>query len=77
MPLYSFLNDNTSEIEEHTLKISELPSFIADNPHLTQQISAPRIGDSVRQGITKTPDSFNSLLKNIKKRYYGSTIETR
>lgn len=34
------------------------------------------IGDPVRLGFTKPPDSFNDLLKNIKKRNPGSNIET-
>lgn len=77
MPTYSFKNKNTGEREEHLVKISEYDQFKADNPHLERIIEAPRIGDSVLVGVTKTPDSFNSLLKNIKKRYRGSTIETR
>jgi len=77
MPTYTFRNIDTNEREEHLLKISEYDQFKADNPHLERIIEAPRIGDAVLQGVTKTPDSFNSLLKNIKKRYRGSTIETR
>jgi hypothetical protein len=64
------------------MKISELDDFKAANPHLKQLITgAPSIGDPHRMGVTKTPDSFNSLLKHIKKGnskgITQSTINTR
>lgn len=81
LPTYNFENLNTQEIETHYLKISELDKFIEDNPHLKQKLTAPSIGDPARLGITKTPDSFNSLLKHIKKGnskgVTDSTIKTR
>lgn len=78
MPTYNFLNTTTNQVEEHFIKIAELDDFKTNNPHLKQTLSTPAFGDSVRLGITKTPDSFNSLLKNIKKNTFGnSTIKTR
>lgn len=81
MPTYTFENTNTNQIEEHYLKLSELDQFKIDNPHLKQKLTAPAIGDPVHLGVSKTPDSFNSLLKHIKKGnskgITGSTINTR
>jgi hypothetical protein len=81
MPTYTFENVNTNEIEEHYLSISQLDNFKDNNPHLKQKLTAPAIGDPARLGITKTPDSFNSLLKHIKKGnskgVTQSTIKTR
>lgn len=78
MPIYTFRNKETDERTEHHLKLAEYDQFKADNPILVRVIdSAPGIGDPVLLEVRKTPDSFNSLLKNIKKRYHRSTIETR
>jgi|TARA_R110000796_G_scaffold114385_1_gene226125 hypothetical protein len=68
MPLYTFRNDKTGEVKEVSMKMSEREDHLKQNPHITQLItSAPAIGDAHRLGIVKTPDSFNSLLKHIKK----------
>ena len=69
MPIYDFKNTETGEIEENKImSISQREQYLKDNPHMTTVItSAPAIGDSVQLGVKKTPDSFNSLLKNIKK----------
>jgi hypothetical protein len=81
MPTYTFHNSEADTTEEHYLKISELDEFKNNNPHLKQKLSVPSIGDSVQLGVTKTPDSFNSLLKHIKKGnskgFTDSTIKTR
>jgi len=77
MPTYNFLNSETNQVETHFCKMSELDDFKTNNPHLKQTLSTPSFGDSVRMGVTKTPDSFNSLLKNMKKSYPDSTIKTR
>ena len=77
MPRYEFDNDQTGEIEAHFVKISELDDFKQTHPHLKQRLSRPGFADPARIGVTKNPESFNQLVKNIKKRYHGSTIETR
>lgn len=77
MPRYVFndTRDNTEVVEY--LSYKEVDQFLAENPHLKMQFSAPSFGDSVRLGITKTPDGFQELLKNAKKKNPGSTIQTR
>ena len=82
MPIYNFRNLETGEETEIMMKISELDEFKENNPQLQQYITkAPSIGDPHRMGIVKTPDSFNSLLKHIKKGnskgIKDSTIKTR
>ena len=83
MPIYDFKNTETGEIEENRImSISQREQYLKDNPHMTPHIaSAPPIGDPIKLGVTKTPDSFNSLLKNIKKNADApglkSTINTR
>jgi hypothetical protein len=82
MPTYNFRNLETGEETTEMMKISELDEFKANNPHLEQYLTgAPSIGDPHRMGVVKTPDSFNSLLKHIKKGnskgITDSTIKTR
>lgn len=79
MPIYTIRdNSNSSRQYEVNLKWNELQTMLYINPHLEQIIvKAPSIGDSVRLGIRRTDDGFNDMLKSIKKRNYGSNIETR
>ena len=82
MPIYTFRNKETGDESDHLLKISEYDQFKADNPHLERVInSAPALGDSMRLGVRRTDDNFNSLLKHIKKGnskgITKSTINTR
>ena len=81
MPRYNFKNLDTDDVECHYIKIAELDEFKKNNPQLKQELSTPGFGDAMRLGITKTPESFNSLLKEIKKNtdkgLTKSTIKTR
>ena len=68
MPIYTFKNLNTQEIEEHTLRISEYDKFKEDNPHLERYIDgSPGMSDPVRLGLVKPSDGFREVLRNIKK----------
>ena len=77
MPTYTFRDKETGEKTEHLIRLADYDQFKEDNPHLERVIEGASIGDPVLLGVRKTPDSFNSLVKNIKKRYHRSTIETR
>ena len=77
MPIYTFKNLNTQEIEEHTLRISEYDKFKEDNPHLERYIDgSPGMSDPVRLGLVKPSDGFREVLSNIKKGSPGSKINT-
>jgi len=48
--IYTFLNTNTNEIEEHTMRLSEYDSFKENNPHLQRHFSSdsiPGLGDGM------------------------------
>lgn len=77
MPTYSFEDLETGEVETHILSLSEREEYLKNNPNKKQLLSVPSLGDSVRLGVTRTPDSFQSLLKNISKNNRGSNIQTR
>ena len=69
MPIYDFKNVETGEIEENRImSISQREQYLKENPHMTPHIRKEQpIGDTIKLGVTKTPDSFNDLLKTIKK----------
>lgn len=75
MPTYDYKNEETGEVTEHRMSIADMEQFEKDNPHMKKIIGAPVIGDSVRLGVKKTPDSFNDILRTIKKTNAGSTID--
>lgn len=78
MPIYTFRNVATGDDIEKIMKVDERELYLSDNPQMKQVITkAPGLGDSVLLGVTKTPDSFNSLLKQIHRNNRGSKIETR
>lgn len=79
MPTYRFVNKETNEEHEQFLFMSELDQFLLDNPQLYQGFNnaAPSIGDAVRLGFNgKPPDSFRDVLRNMKGKHKGSTINT-
>lgn len=77
MPVYTFKNTETAETFDIVMSISELSDYKKSNPHLTQLIlSAPALADPYSVGRVKPTSDFNDLLKGIKKKHRGSTIET-
>lgn len=76
MPIYSFQSKN-GRIVEKVLKISELEDFLRDNPKLKQVIVSINIGDPVRLGVTKQPDSVKDLYKKISKKHPRNTMNLK
>lgn len=77
MPTYTFVNKDNGEEQTHFFTLSERENFLKDNPHMTQKLTTPAFGDSVRLGIRRIDDNFNDVLKKAKSAHYKSTIETR
>lgn len=74
MPTYIFRDKNTGEQFEKLMKISELDSFRAENPHLETIIQAPMVCDPVRVGARKTDSGFKEVLQKIHERAPGSQL---
>lgn len=81
MATYTFLNQNTNEIEEHSMKISELDNFKLENPHLERYFAAenlPVFGDGMRMntpGVGKADSTFEKYVINrIKESVPGNTL---
>lgn len=77
MPIYQYKNEETGEVTDKLMSIADMEQFDIDNPHMKKIIHAPAIGDAMRLGVRKTDDSFNDLLKTMKKNSPGSTIRDR
>lgn len=59
------------------MTISERDKLLADNPHIEQLVhGAPLLCDPTRVGRAKPDDGFKDVLKEIKKKNRGSTINT-
>ncbi len=72
MPLYNLKNTETEEVFEKFMKISEMETFLSENPHIQQwHESAP----SMSYNDVKKPDSgFREVLQKIKSKHKGNTI---
>ena len=78
MPTYVFMNNETGEVYEEFMKISELDAYLESNPNVTQQVTAPALSSG--RGMGKPDAGFRDVLKQIKKNankgITRSTIET-
>ena len=81
MPIYEFLNNHTGEVEEHTMRISELDTFKENNPNLIRHFSpgnVPSFGDGMRMdtpGIGKADSTFEKyVIQRMKDTIPGNTM---
>jgi hypothetical protein len=79
--IYTFLNNNTGEVEEHTMRMSELDQFKLDNPHLVRYFtpdSMPALGDATRMsvpGVGQPHAAFErGVIQRIKETVPGNTL---
>lgn len=77
MPTYTFINTETNEKVNVVMTVAERDEYLENNPHIKQGLATPSFGDPARLGVTKTPDSFNSLLKHVKSCHLHSNVNTR
>jgi hypothetical protein len=67
MPNYTFYN---KELEEETIismPMAELDSFLLNNSHLQQVMTATALADPTRLGMKKPDNGFRDVLKRVKK----------
>lgn len=67
MANYTFYDTNTKKEFDISMPISELDTYIENNPHLQQVFSVPYIADPTRLGLKKPDAGFRDVLKRIKK----------
>ena len=56
------------------MTMSERDQFVIDNPSMVQQLNKLNLGDPMRMGITKPPEGFRDILRNIKDKHLGSNV---
>lgn len=81
--IYTFLNKNTNEIEEHTMRLAEYEDFKQNNPHLERYFSREGLaglGDGMRMdtpGVGKADSTFEKYVINrMKETVHGNTIKS-
>lgn len=76
MPNYLFRNTETSEIFEKNMKMSELDSYMSENPTHVRYYDgvAPAMGDPVRLGVHKMDTGFKEVLQKIHEKTPGSKL---
>ena len=79
--IYTFLNKNTNEIEEHTMRLAEYDEFKLNNTHLERYFgpeSLPGFGDGMRMdtpGVGKADSGFEKYVINrMKESIPGNTM---
>ena len=75
--IYTFLNTETQQVEEHSMRMSEYDEFKEKNPHLDRYHEpgrGPAMGDSVRLGIRKPDNGFREVLSKISDANYKSNL---
>ena len=67
MPIYEFKNNETDEVTEVTLKISEYDQYIKDNPNMTRVYTkAPALTSGHKSARQLAGSDWNDHLKRIK-----------
>lgn len=67
MPSYTMRNTKTEEYFTEVMSLDERDIFLRDNPDWVQVLSAPRIVSGVGGVLSKTPDSWKDVLKQMHK----------
>lgn len=76
MPTYTFINTKTDESTTTLMTIAQMEAYLKENSHVRLRVSSPHIVSGVASKKNKPDDSFRDILRNIKRRNRGSTINT-
>ena len=78
MPIYTFRNVIDGEEYTMMMSIAEMEKFERGNQGVMVRVLKPvAIGDPVRLGVHRQPDSWNDLVKSVKKNNFGSNISNK
>lgn len=79
--IYTFLNNNTGLVEEHTMRLAEYDKFKEDNPHLVRYFAPEDVvglGDGQRMsvpGIGQAHMAFErGVIQRMKETIPGNTM---
>lgn len=76
MPTYTFIDTETGESTTTLMTIAQMEAYLRENSHVRLQVGSPRIVSGVASKRNKPDDSFRDVLRSIKRRHRGSTINT-
>jgi len=74
MPYYTLIHKTTEEELDKFCSWDSLQEFLKEHPEYKQKPCAPAIVSGVNSN-KKLPDSFKDVLRNIKSKHKGSTID--
>ena len=84
MPVYEYkCNECSHEFEEfktiadYNIPLKEPCPSCLHVGYISRLISGAKICDPVSLGVIKVPTGYNEVIKNIKKKHPGNTIEVR
>ena len=79
--IYTFINKNTDEIEEHIMRLAEYDQFKLDNPHLERYFNMDGLaglGDGVRMSVPGTGQPHlafeRGVIQRMKETIPGNTM---
>lgn len=75
MPIYTFRDNNTGAEFDESMMISELDTYLSENPHLEQIITSGTRIVHERGTNLRVPDSFREVTSKIKDTYKINAIK--
>jgi hypothetical protein len=79
--IYTFINNNTNQVEEHSMRLSEYDQFKLDNPHLIRYFAPedlPGLGDGIRMSVPGTGQAHmafeRGVIQRMKETIPGNTM---
>jgi hypothetical protein len=76
MPIYTFRNKDTGEEFDENMMISELDTYLEENPHVEQIITSGTKIVHERGTNLRVPDSFREVTSKIKDTYRVNNIKS-
>jgi hypothetical protein len=78
MPTYSFLNNETGEVFDAFMKISERDDYLKTNPNFSPVVTAPNIVSGVSTSTQyRVPDGFKEVLSKVAEAHPTSKVGQR
>ncbi len=78
MPTYTFIDNNTEEIFEEFMGISERERYLKDNPHISQvPVMFAAVGDHIMSVGPKVDGGFNERMEQIANAHPSSPLADR
>lgn len=75
MPIYTFRNNETGEEFDETMMMSELDTYLAENPGVQQIINYGTKIVHERGTNLRVPDSFRETMLKVKETYTVNNIK--